>query len=59
MGNNLCEFCGKEINNKGSLVKHQNGCKLNPNRKVYKSNFIDYNKKVKIKTPLGAIHYAI
>jgi hypothetical protein len=47
MKNNLCEFCGKEINNRGSLVKHQNGCKLNPKRKIYKSNFINYNKKVK------------
>jgi hypothetical protein len=42
-----CEFCNKEINNKGGLIKHQNGCKLNPNRKNYKSNLIDYHEKVK------------
>jgi hypothetical protein len=47
MEENLCKFCGKEINNKGSLIKHQNGCKLNPNKKQYKSNFIEYNEKVK------------
>lgn len=42
-----CVHCLKEILNKGSLVKHQNGCKLNPNRIVYKSNFVKYNEKVR------------
>jgi len=26
-----CEFCGKQINNAGSLKAHENGCKQNPN----------------------------
>lgn len=42
-----CEFCDKMIENKGGLMKHQKGCKLNPNRKLYKSNLIDYHMKVK------------
>jgi len=29
---NECKFCGRVINNKGSLVAHENCCKLNPNR---------------------------
>lgn len=29
-----CQFCNKEINNKGSLKAHENSCKLNPNRVV-------------------------
>lgn len=42
-----CEFCNKEINNKGGLVKHEKGCVKNPNRILYKSNFEGYNEKVK------------
>ncbi len=41
---NKCEFCDKEILNKGSLKKHEYSCKKNPNRIVYTSNFIEYNK---------------
>jgi hypothetical protein len=29
---NNCKFCNKSINNKGSLVSHENCCKKNPNR---------------------------
>lgn len=29
-----CQFCNKEINNKGSLKAHENSCKLNPNRVI-------------------------
>lgn len=42
-----CQYCQKEINNKGGLVKHENGCKLNLNRTVYKSNFEIHNARVK------------
>jgi hypothetical protein len=42
-----CSFCDKVINNKGSLVNHQNRCKLNPNKKVFVSNFVEYNEKIK------------
>ena len=27
-----CQFCKREINNKGSLKAHENACQLNPNR---------------------------
>lgn len=42
-----CKFCNKEINNKGGLVKHENGCSLNPEKISYRSNFIEYNQKVR------------
>lgn len=29
---NDCQFCHKIINNKGSLISHENCCKQNPNR---------------------------
>lgn len=29
-----CKFCTREINNAGSLIKHQNSCKFNP-KKIY------------------------
>jgi len=29
---NICEFCGKEITNKGSLIAHMKCCKSNPKR---------------------------
>ena len=29
---NNCIFCNREINNKGSLIAHQNCCNLNPNK---------------------------
>jgi hypothetical protein len=31
-----CKFCQREINNRGSLVAHENVCKLNPNKIIYK-----------------------
>lgn len=36
-----CQYCGREIKNKGSLVEHQNVCKQNPNRiiRIRKSGF--------------------
>ncbi|MCK9446535.1 hypothetical protein M0Q50_06665 [bacterium] len=34
-----CRFCNKEISNKGGLIKHENGCKLNPQRIYYECNF--------------------
>ncbi len=51
-----CIFCQKKINNKGSLVKHQKSCLLNPERIIYKNNLEEYNKKVKnglIKKPVN------
>lgn len=35
-----CKYCNKEINNKGGLIKHENGCKFNPNRIIYTFNKI-------------------
>lgn len=28
----ICQFCGKHISNKGSLIAHEKTCKLNPNK---------------------------
>lgn len=42
-----CKFCDKEIKNKGGLVKHENGCKDNPERIIYKSNFSKYNEQIR------------
>lgn len=33
---NKCQWCSREINNKGSLVSHEKQCKLNPNREYFK-----------------------
>lgn len=43
----ICQFCKKECKNLNSLRQHEIRCKLNPNRKVYISNFIKYNNDVK------------
>jgi hypothetical protein len=42
-----CIFCNRECKNSNSLRNHQRLCKLNPNRQILKSNFIEYNKRVK------------
>jgi len=42
-----CSFCEKIINNKGSLINHQNRCQLNPDKKIFESNFVKYNEKIK------------
>lgn len=42
-----CKFCSKECKNANSLRNHERLCKLNPTRQILKSNFIEYNKKVK------------
>lgn len=41
-----CRFCNKECKNANSLRNHERLCKMNPNRQIIKSNFIEYNKKV-------------
>lgn len=43
----ICRYCGKECKHKNSLAQHELRCKQNPNRKVYKSNFIKYNEDLK------------
>lgn len=43
----ICKYCGKECINANSLRNHERLCKENPDRQIIKSNFIDYNKKVK------------
>jgi len=42
-----CIYCQKLCKNDNSLKNHQRLCKLNPNHQVIKSNFIEYNQKVK------------
>ncbi len=42
-----CIYCKKVINNNGSLKAHEKYCKLNPNREIKHSNFIQYNEKIK------------
>lgn len=42
-----CIYCNKSCKNDNSLRNHQRLCKLNPNHQVIKSNFIEYNQKVK------------
>lgn len=47
----ICRYCGKVCKNKNSLAQHEIRCKENPNRiktKVNSSNFIEYNKLVKL-----------
>lgn len=41
-----CLYCDKLCKNKNSLTQHEIRCKLNPNKIVVNSNFIEYNKKV-------------
>lgn len=53
-----CKYCNRNINNKGSLVSHQNSCKENPNRIPHKrgkdagqkKGCITWNKGKKIGT---------
>lgn len=43
-----CDFCNKEILNAGSLAVHERYyCKLNPHKKSKKSNFTEYNRKLR------------
>ena len=42
-----CEFCGKFIDNPGSLKSHENCCLINPNRIPRLSNFVKWNKERK------------
>lgn len=40
-----CRYCDKICKNDNSLRNHERLCKLNPDRQILKSNFIEYNKK--------------
>ena len=42
-----CQYCKKECLNPNSLRNHERLCKENPDRQIIKSNFIEYNKKMK------------
>ena len=42
-----CQYCKKECLNPNSLRNHERLCKENPDRQIIKSNFIEYNKKIK------------
>lgn len=43
-----CKYCGKEIDNKGSLAVHEKYyCKFNQNRKPKKSNFTEYLRQLR------------
>jgi hypothetical protein len=42
-----CNFCGKHIENKGSLVSHERYCKLNPNKDSKPNNFKNYTALIK------------
>ena len=42
-----CKFCDRECKNNNSLVQHQIRCNKNDNKIEVKSNFIEYNKKIK------------
>lgn len=42
-----CKFCNRECKNNNSLVQHQIRCNKNDNKIEVKSNFIEYNKKIK------------
>lgn len=35
----ICEYCGREIKNKGALVLHEKYCDKNPNKEIFKHNF--------------------
>lgn len=52
-----CVFCNKQILNAGGLKKHENGCLKNPNRVLYKNNFLDYNEKVRAGYVKGSNQY--
>lgn len=40
-----CVYCDRFCKSQNSLRNHERLCKLNPDRQVLRSNFIDYNKK--------------
>ena len=42
-----CEYCKREFKNLNSLTQHKIRCKENPEGIKVKSNFIEYNKKIK------------
>jgi hypothetical protein len=42
-----CEYCKRECKNLNSLTQHKIRCKENPNKILVKSNFIEYNKKLR------------
>jgi hypothetical protein len=42
-----CKYCERECKNFNSLRQHEIRCKENPDRILVKSNFIEYNKKIK------------
>lgn len=42
-----CKYCGKTCKNKNSLAQHEIRCASNPNKKVFKSNFIKYHNDIK------------
>ena len=42
-----CQYCKKECLNPNSLRNHERLCKENPGRQIIKSNFIEYNRKIK------------
>jgi hypothetical protein len=42
-----CKFCSKLCKNLNSLRNHERLCKSNPHAMTIKSNFIDYNQKIK------------
>lgn len=44
--NFICKYCNSIRKNNNSLINHERLCKLNPNRQILKSNFIEYNNKV-------------
>jgi len=54
-----CQFCQKEINNPGGLKKHEKGCLKNPQRVIYRSNFLDYNQKVRDKEIIHKNQYTL
>jgi hypothetical protein len=54
-----CQFCQKEINNPGGLKKHEKGCLQNPQRIIYRSNFLDYNQKVRDKEIIHKNQYTL
>lgn len=43
-----CEYCNKLCKNDNSLRNHERLCKLNPNRQILTSSFIEYNRKLKL-----------
>jgi hypothetical protein len=42
-----CKYCNRFCKNNNSLRNHERLCKLNPNRQILVSNFIEWNKDVK------------